>query len=64
VVTRRGNRNPAGKKLEPPEQACHDRVAALDLPDRLRADGWTVQGWPIPGRAFRRILLRAVPDDV
>jgi len=64
VVTRRGNRNPAGKKLEPPEQACHDRVAELDLPHRLRAAGWTVQGWPVPGRAFRRILLRAVPDDV
>ena len=64
VVTRRGNRSPAAKRLEPPEQTCHDRVAELDLPHRIRADGWTVQGWPVSGRAFRRILLRAVPDDV
>jgi hypothetical protein len=64
VVTRRGNRSPAGKKLEPAEQSCHDRVAELELPHRVRADGWTVQGWPVPGRAFRRIILRAVPDDV
>ena len=64
VAVRRGNRNHPGKKLEPPEQACHDRVMELDLPHRVRADGWTVQGWPVPGRAFRRIILRAVPDDV
>jgi predicted transcriptional regulator len=64
VATRRGNRSPAGKKLEPPEQVCHDRVAELELPHRVRAGGWTVQGWPVPGRAFRRIILRAVPDDV
>jgi hypothetical protein len=64
VVTRRGNRNPAGKKLETAEQTCHDRVAELELPHRVRADGWTVQGWPVPGRAFQRIILRAVPDDV
>jgi hypothetical protein len=64
VAIRRGNRSPAGKKLEPVEQACHDRVAELELPHWVRADGWTVHGWPVPGRAFRRIILRAVPDDV
>jgi hypothetical protein len=64
VATRRGNRSQAGKKLEPPEQECHDRVAELELPQRVRSAGWTVHGWPIPGRAFRRIILRAVPDDV
>jgi predicted transcriptional regulator len=64
VVIRRGNRSQAGKKLEPVEQQCHDRVAKLELPHRLRAEGCTVQGWFIPGRAFRRIILRAVPDDV
>ena len=64
ISIRRGNRNAVGKKLEPPEQACHDRVAELELPHRVRADGWTVWGWPVPRRAFRRIILRAVPDDV
>jgi hypothetical protein len=64
VSMRRGNRNPVGKKLEAAEQSCHDHVAELELPHRVRADGWTVWGWPVPGRAFRRIILRAVPDDV
>jgi hypothetical protein len=64
VSVRRGNRSPAGKRLESAEQACHDRVAELELPHRVRAEGWTVWGWPVPGRAFRRIILRAVPDDV
>jgi hypothetical protein len=64
VSVRRGNRGPGGKNLEPVEQSCLDRVAELDLPHRVRADGWTVSGWPVRGRAFRRIILRAVPDDV
>ena len=64
VMTRRGNRSPANKQLEAAEQACHDRVAQLELPHRVRADGWTVQGWPVEARSFRRIILRAVPDDV
>jgi hypothetical protein len=64
VSVRRGNRSPAGKRLESAELACHDRVAELELPHRVRAEGWTVWGWPVPGRAFRRIILRAVPDDV
>jgi hypothetical protein len=64
VAMRRGNRSAAGKRLEPPEQACLDKVTELDLPHRVRADGWTVQGWPVPDRAFRRIILRAVPDDL
>src|SRR5262249_25635437 len=35
VAVRRGNRSPATKRLEPPEQACHDRVAELELPHRV-----------------------------
>ncbi len=64
VSMRRGNCGPVGKKLEPTEQTCHDHVAELELPHRVRAEGWTVWGWPVPRRAFRRIILRAVPDDV
>ncbi len=64
VALRRGNRMAATKKLEPAEQACLDQVMELDLPQRVRQGEWTVHGWPIPDRPFRRIILRAVPDEV
>jgi predicted transcriptional regulator len=64
VASRRGNRTPANRKLTGAEQECVDRVTELDLPHRARGDGWTAWGWPVPGRPFRRIILRAVPDDV
>jgi hypothetical protein len=63
VALRRSNRFAATKKLEPAEQQCHDRIAELELPHRVRAGGWTVQGWFIPDRPFRRIILRAVQDE-
>jgi predicted transcriptional regulator len=64
VARRRGNRAPAARKLTAAEQECVDRVTELDLPHRARVGGWTAWAWPVPGRPFRRILLRAVPDDV
>jgi hypothetical protein len=64
VMIRRANRFAATKKLEAAEQTCLDRVMDLDLPCRVREGEWTVQGWPIPSRTIRRIILRAVPDDV
>ena len=64
VASRRGNRVPATRKLEPAEQECVDRVMELDLPHRARIGEWTAWGWPVPNRPFRRIILRAVPDDV
>jgi predicted transcriptional regulator len=64
VATRRGNRSPVSRKLERAEQECVDRVTELDLPHRARAGDWTAWGWPVPNRPFRRILLRAVPDEV
>lgn len=64
VSLRRGNRFAVSKKLEPAEQACLDRVMELDSPQRLRLKEWLVEGWPVRNRPFRRIILRAVPDDV
>ena len=64
VIGRKANRFQATRKLTPAEQACHDRVAETDEPARVRADGWTAWGWPTPGVPFRRIVLRAVPDDI
>ncbi len=64
VTVRRSNRPSVGRKLEPAEQLCHDRVAELELPHRVRQGGWSVTGWFVPDRPFRRILLRATPDDI
>jgi predicted transcriptional regulator len=64
VASRRGNRMPAARKLTDAEQECVRQVADLDLPHRTRTGGWTAWAWPVPGRPFRRIILRAVPDDV
>ena len=64
VATRRGNTSAESKKLTPAEQQCLGRVMDLDLPERVRAGGWTVHGWPVPGRPIRRVVLRAVPDDI
>ncbi|MDB5305898.1 MAG: hypothetical protein JWO38_100 [Gemmataceae bacterium] len=64
VASRRGNTAPAVRKLTPPEQRCLTLIMEQDLPHKLRGEGWTVQGWPVPNRPFRRVLLRAVPDDV
>jgi predicted transcriptional regulator len=64
VASRRGNRMPATRRLEAAEQECLDRVMELDLPHRARVGEWTAWGWPVPNRPFRRIILRAVPDDV
>jgi hypothetical protein len=64
VTGRRSNRAPATKTLTAAEQACRDRVAETEGPARVRAGGWTVWGWPTPGVPFRRIVLRAVPDEI
>ncbi|HYH63960.1 MAG TPA: hypothetical protein VD866_04610 [Urbifossiella sp.] len=64
VAVRRGNGAPTDRRLTAAEQQCHDRVAQLELPERVRADGWTADGWPVPNRPFRRVLLRAVPDEL
>jgi len=64
VAVRRGNALPVNKKLLPQEEQCAQRVMELDLPHQVRGGGWTVQGWPVPDRPFRRVVLRAVPDDI
>jgi hypothetical protein len=64
VASRRANRVAVTRKLEAAEQECVEKVTELDLPHRARRGEWTAWGWPVPGRAFRRIILRAVPDDV
>jgi hypothetical protein len=64
VAVRKGNGPPADRKLTAAEQACLEVVAAQELHHRVRTGGWTADGWPVPDRRFRRVLLRAVPDEI
>lgn len=64
VSLRRSNCGISGKRLLPAEQQCHDRIATLEQPQRLRQEGWTVNGWLLPNRLLRRIVLHSVPDEV
>ncbi len=64
VASRRCNRMPVSRKLEAAEQEVLERVTEQELPHRARVGEWTAWGWPVPNRPFRRILIRAVRDDV
>ncbi|QEL19736.1 hypothetical protein [Limnoglobus roseus] len=64
VAARRSNRFPANKKLTAAEEACLAAVAETNEPARRRRDDWTAWGWPTNGIPFRRIILRAVPEEL
>ncbi|OWK39698.1 hypothetical protein [Fimbriiglobus ruber] len=64
VVSRRGNREAATKKLTPAEETCIGLVETARESCVARKGGWTVRGWPVPTGPFNRIILRSVPDDL
>jgi len=64
VALRRSNAMQATKTLTPAEQLCVEKVVKNEGPQRVRKDGWTSRGWPVPTGPFNRILLRSEPDDV
>lgn len=63
VATRRSNGMPVDRKLSGAEQECVQKVMEQELPHHARAGGWTADGWFVPDRPIRRVILRAVPDD-
>lgn len=64
IGTRRSNRYGVSKTLHEAERRCREKVAEEDEPQKVRFDGWSCWGWPIPGGAFRRIILRSLPDEL
>lgn len=64
VAGRKANRFAVGRKLMPAEEKCRELVEETGKPAKARAEGWTAWGWPTRGVPFRRILVRAAPDDV
>jgi len=64
VAFRKANRFAINRRLLPAEQECLDRVMQSDGPERVRSETWTIMGWPVPDRPFRRVVMRSVPDEV
>lgn len=51
------------KQLEPPEKECQQYVNHYSRPRVVRADGWTVQGWPVHQPDWKREILRSVYEE-
>ena len=62
VQRRRSNAWRVRRQLEGPEQECQRYVNRHGRPWLVRADGWTVQGWPVPRPEGKREALRSTFD--
>jgi Zn-dependent peptidase ImmA (M78 family) len=63
VHRRRSNAWRVRKELEEVEKQCQRYVNHYSRPRVVRADGWTVQGWPIHQADWKREILRSVVDE-
>ena len=64
VLRRRSNAWRVNRELSPVEKECQRQVSQDGRPHVVRANGWTVQGWPIPRPAGKREILRGTIDEV
>lgn len=62
IYRRRSNSGHVKKTLSRPEQDCRREVFQSGEPCRVQADGWDVQGWPIPHEHGARQILRSVVE--
>jgi hypothetical protein len=60
VQRRRSNAWRVRRELEAPERECQRQVSRHGQPRVVRADGWTVQGWPVQRPDGQRQVLRSV----
>jgi hypothetical protein len=63
VSRRRSNGPRATRELLPAETRCQQYVNNRGRAKILRADGITVQGWPVHTPAWKREILRSVFDE-
>jgi Zn-dependent peptidase ImmA (M78 family) len=63
IHRRRSNAWPTRKQLTPPEQKCQNHVNRTGQPNLVRADGWTVQGWPVHQADWKREILRSIVEE-
>lgn len=64
ISGRRSNGWPVPEKeLAEPERRCLEHVHHTGEPHLVRAENWTVQGWPIHREDWKREILRSVVDS-
>jgi Zn-dependent peptidase ImmA (M78 family) len=63
VHRRRSNHWPITRQLSAAEQQCQQYVNHYSRPRVVRADGWTVHGWPVHQSDWKREILRSVIDS-
>jgi Zn-dependent peptidase ImmA (M78 family) len=62
ITRRRSNAWPIKKKLLPAEEECWRHVHERGTPRVVRAQEWTVQGWPVHELEWKREILRSVGE--
>jgi Zn-dependent peptidase ImmA (M78 family) len=62
VERRRSNAWWINRELSVPEKRCRQQMQDAGGPCEYREDGWTVQGWPLPGGDGKREVLRSVVE--
>jgi hypothetical protein len=63
IYRRRSNAWRVRRELAEAEKECQRYVIEHDTPHRLRAGGWSVQGWPVPSPFGKRVILRSIVED-
>jgi hypothetical protein len=63
VARRRSNAWRLPRELVPAELTCQRYVHQYSRPRVVRAEGWTVQGWPLHAVDGKREVLRSVLDE-
>ncbi len=63
VSRRRSNGPRITRELFAAEKKCQEYVNRSSRARRIRADGVTVQGWPVHSPEWKREILRSVIDD-
>jgi Zn-dependent peptidase ImmA (M78 family) len=64
ITRRRSNGPRITRELLPAEVKCQEYVHRTSRTKTIRADGVTVQGWPVHTADWKREILRSVMDDV
>jgi predicted transcriptional regulator len=63
VYRRKSNAMRITRELAPAERRCQRDVNQSSRPQVVRADGWTVQGWPVHQAEWKREILRSVVEE-